>query len=117
MVETQESGVEGDECSNAARDHTAKFKRLAVAAANRNALDLVRPGATLNQLVAFFGGRATARTVRSWLQGERFMAPWAIETLRAHGTSILARADMLPTGPGSQAGWRNVKGYQLNMRR
>lgn len=116
MERDQVARAAQQEGTNAPQGHTATLDRLDVARANRTVLDLVRPGATLDQLVTFFGGRTTRRTVRAWLQGERFMAPWAIEMLRAHGATVLARADVLPRGPGKQAGWRNVKGYQLNMR-
>lgn len=106
-----------EERTSAAQRHYTPFDRLAVARANRAAIDAAAPGATRETLIDLFQGRAPWRTIRAWRQGERFMPAWARELLDARGVMIRERAARLPAGPGMEAGWRNVKGYQLNMRR
>lgn len=102
---------------NAAQRVASKFNRLVVSEANRRALHSMMPAATPRQLVPLFQHRTTERTIKAWMRGERFMPQWAIDILDAHGAMIQARAAEVPRGPGQSAGWRNVKGYQLNMRR
>lgn len=106
-----------EEGTNAGQSHTTGFDRLVVARANRQAIDAAAPGATRETLIELFQGKAPWRTIRAWRAGERFMPAWARDLLDARGAMVRQRAAMLPAGPGKQAGWRNVKGYQLNMRR
>lgn len=106
-----------EEGTNAPRDHSGKFKRLV---APRNSVDhAIRVLARDDQpetLVALFDGRASYHTIRSWRKRAR--APqWAVDLLRAKTATWRAAVDAMLVGPGRAAGWRNVKGYQLNMRR
>lgn len=106
------------ECNNAVRDHAGRFKRLV---SPRNAIDrAIREMAADDKpatLVALFDGRASYHTIRSWRRGQAGMPQWAIDLLRAKHDARGAMLSTLVAGPGRSAGWRNVKGYQLNMRR
>lgn len=102
------------EGGNAARNHSRWFAGVDVGEANRRALHAIFPGATPRQLVPFFQHRTTARTVKAWMLGERFMPQWAIDIVDAHGAMVRAQAAAIPRGKGKAAGWRNLAGYQLN---
>lgn len=105
------------ERSKAPRDHTGRFERLAVP---RNTVDrairLLAPDDRPATLVSLFNNRAGYHTIRGWRKRGR--APrWAVELLQTKTAAWRAAVDAIEIGPGPSAGWRNVKGYQLNMQR
>ena len=53
-----------------------------------------------------FDGRANAHTVKAWISGKRYVAPWAIELLQHKFASGAAAANERPHGPGRAAGLR-----------
>lgn len=112
MVETQESGVEGEECSNAARDVAGRFKRSVVP---RNTIDhairVLAPDDRPQTLVALFDGRVGYHTIRGWRKRAR--APqWAVDLLRQKKSLELEAIAQMKTGPGSRAGYRNIGAWR-----
>jgi len=105
-----------EERTNAAQSHVAGFNGLGVTAATR-LFDLLWPGASSYQISEALGARVSPAHVRMWRTGARPLPQWIRELARARMQAIGDTLENAPTGPGSQAGWRNVKGYQLNMKR
>lgn len=86
-------------------------------AAQRRALRLMWPGMTSRQIADALGSRVTAGRVRQWQAGLTPLPQWVHDHISAHAAAMAEAIGNTKAGPGSQAGWRNVKGYQLNMRR
>lgn len=104
-----------EERTNAARDVVADLDGLV--APLEKLIAWLAPDGRRETILALFDNRTTWNTIRDWRRGKRHVPQWAIDALTARGAMIEATARQLKTGPGQSAGWRNVKGYQLNMRR
>lgn len=100
---------------SAAPSYTTNFKPAAVSAQNLNKLiRLFVANDTPANVAAFFENRASVNTIRSWRNGNRYIAPWARQIIRNKIAAAKEAIDDLPTGPGMKAGWRNVAGYTAN---
>ena len=105
-----------EEQTNATQNHASNLERLEVTPAAR-LFDLLWPGANAREISDALGARVSPAHVRMWRTGARPLPSWIRDLARARMSAIDAAIKANPAGPGKQAGWRNVKGYQLNMRR
>lgn len=115
MTDGVESGGEGRKVKRAAPGHCSNFKHLDVSAHYINKLiaELIQDDTPTN-VAMLFGNRASVNTIRSWRNGNRTIAPWAIEMLKAKSAAVSSAVAMLKPGPGKSAGWRNLPGYMAN---
>lgn len=102
-----------EERTKAAQSHCSGFEQVGVTAARR-AIDLMWPGMSSQQIADALGARITASNVRQWRTGLRPIPPWVRELIAARAAALADAIGNAKAGPGSQAGWRNVRGYQLN---
>ena len=105
-----EPGSDGETAESRARgNHGSNPGRNAVDTRNlRGALcALGLANATPAQIArSAFDGKASERAVKSWLHGERYVAPWAIELLSVKAAQLARHANEMPRGPGMTAGLR-----------
>ena len=100
-----------------APSHSAYFEGAAVSARRLQRMLAALPlpdhsHRTVARVV--FDGRASRYTVKAWRIGKRYVPEWARDLLREKAAKIIEAANEMPTGPGMQAGWRNVSGYRAN---
>jgi hypothetical protein len=97
------------EASRAASEHCRNLEPQEVSAQMLNNLiaDLVQHDTPAN-VAALFENRASIHTIRSWRNGNRYVAPWALELIENKAARVAQTVKQMPRGPGKQAGEKNL---------
>lgn len=99
------------ERTNAARNHATDLDGSGVTAAARF-VHLSWPGLSSAQIAADLGNRISASNVRQWRTGKRYVPAWVLEEMRARKSAELEAIAQIKTGPGIQAGFRNLAAWR-----
>lgn len=102
---SEEHGAE----EQTAQSHPSNFEGAEVSAQMLNSLiaDLVQHDTPTN-VAALFEHRASVNTIRSWRNGNRYVAPWALELIENKAARVAQTVKQMPRGPGKQAGGKNL---------
>lgn len=74
---------------------------------NKLIADLVQHDTPTN-VAALFEHRASVNTIRSWRNGNRYVAPWALELIESKAARVAQTVKQMPRGPGMRAGDKNL---------
>jgi hypothetical protein len=77
-------------------------------------VDELFPGMTSAAIAAALNSRASGAQVRQWKTGQRPVPAWVREYATVKIERLKRALAETPTGPGREAGWRNVSGYNAN---
>jgi hypothetical protein len=113
MSKADNSRPAGPKAKRAAPGHSRDFNPKAVTPA-AVALRAMWPGKSSVEIAAALDNRITPSNVRQWRNNLRPIPPWVRVIMRAWAAEVAETLEATPTGPGSQAGWRNVSGYNAN---
>lgn len=109
MDQADDSERAAPKAKRAAPRHTGNLERSAVSARLLNKLiaELVAEDTPAN-VAALFENRASINTIRSWRNGNRYVAPWALQLLGDKMQRVAAITNEIPRGPGMRAGDKNL---------
>lgn len=109
MTDDVESQDQGPGVSRAGPSHCTELAQSAVSATMLNKLiaDLVQHDTPMN-VAALFENRASVNTIRSWRNGNRYIAPWALDLIENKAARVAQIVRQIPRGPGMRAGDKNL---------